>query len=264
MLNKICEWKSNKNHRSSTSVAWDSLNLLLDILDNDPDRLRAEVTDLGDHPGVFLLDPLRDLGVSSDQVEDDGQAGQQLGGAVAGHLGHVLRPAPALEVAGGEEGGGGEVAGGHGAAPHLAQAEVEEGAGEADNTPPLPAQDLTEVVKEQHCSVPPQLPPERLDGLLLDPGEVRLVVNVPGEGEQELGGGGAVLLSLGGQAEADEGQQLHLLLLHLSLADDEVKVSNSQMESNVAEGKILLYLKNESLQNLITYSSFIPEPANPQ
>ena len=241
--------KSNKNHCGSSSVAWDSLHLLLDILDNDPDRLGAEVSDLGDHPGVFLLDALGDLGVPGDQVQDDGQAGQQLGGAVAGHLGHVLRPAAALEVAGGEEGGGGEVAGGHRAAPNLAQAEVEEGAGEADHTPPRPPENLTEVVKKQDGGVPPQLPPEGLDGLLLDPGEVRLVVNVTGEGEQQLGGGGAILLSLGREAEAHEGQQLDLLLLHLSLGDDEVKVSNGQMESNVAEGKILLYLKNESLHN---------------
>lgn len=235
----------------------------MDILDNDPDRLSAEVPDLGDHSGVFLLDPLRDLGVSGDQVQDDGQAGQQLGGAVAGHLGHVLRPAPALEVAGGEEGGGGEVAGGHRAAPHLAQAEVQEGAGQADHAPPRPPQDLAEVVKKQHGGVPSQLPPEGLDGLLLDPGEVRLVVNVTGEGEQQLRGRGTVLLSLGRQAEAHEGQQLDLLLLDLSLADDEVKISNSKMESNVAEGKILLYLKKKSLQNL-TYLSFIPESTNPQ
>ena len=247
MLKNTFKRKSNKNHCGSTSVARDSLHLLLNILDNDPDRLGAEVSDLGDGLGVLLLDPLRYLRVSSDQVQDDGEAGQQLGRAVAGHLGHVLRPAPALEVAGGKERGGGEVAGGHRPAPDLAQAEVQQGAGQTDHAPPRPSQDLAEVVKEQHGRVPPQLPLESLDGLLLDPGEVRLVVDVPGEGEQQLGGRGTVLLSLGRQAEAHEGQQLDFLLLDLSLGDDEVKISNSQMESYVAEGEVLLDLINNKL-----------------
>ena len=237
--------QSNKNHCCSTSVAWNSLHLLLDILDNDPDRFSAEVSDLGDHLGVFLLDPLRDLGVSGDQVQDDSQAGQQLGRAVAGHLGHILWPPATLEVTCGEERGGGEVARWHCAAPDLAKAEVQKGAGEADHAPPRPSQNLAEVVKKQDSCVPPQLPPESLDRLLLDPGEVRLVVNVTGEGEQQLRGGGTILFSFGRQAEAHESKQLDLLLLDLSLRDDEVKISNSQMKSNVAEGQVLLYLKNK-------------------
>lgn len=237
--------KSNQNHRGATSVAWDSLHLLLNILDNDPDGISAELSDLGDHSGVFLLDPLRDLGVSVDQVQDDGEAGQQLGRTVAGHLGHFLWPAAALEVAGGQERCGGEVAGRHCPAPDLAQAQIQEGAGQADHASPRSPQNLAEVVKEENRCVPPQLPPEGLDGLLLDPGQVRLVVDVPRQGEQQLRGRGTILLGLGRQAEAHEGQQLDLLLLDLRLADDQVKISNSQMESYVAEREILLYLKNE-------------------
>ena len=229
----------------STSVAWDSIYLLLDILDNDPEWLSAELSDLGDHSGVFLLDTFRDLGVSSDQVQDDGEAGQQLGRAVAGHLGYILWPAATLKVAGGEECSGGEVAGRHSPAPDLAQAQVQEGASKADHASPWPPKNLTEVVKKENSCVPPQLPPEGLDSLLLDPGQVRLVVDVPSEGEQKLWGRGTVLLSLGRQAEAHEGQQLDLLLLDLRLRNDEVKISHSQMESDVAEREVLLYLKKQ-------------------
>ena len=45
-----------------------------------------------------------------DHVEDSGETGQELGGTVASHLGPVVGPTLALQVAGGQEDSGGQVA----------------------------------------------------------------------------------------------------------------------------------------------------------
>ena len=58
-------------------------------------------------------------GVRGDHVEDGGEAGQELRGGAAGHLGPVVRPSLSCEVAGSEEDSGGQVAGGDSAVPGL-------------------------------------------------------------------------------------------------------------------------------------------------
>ena len=148
---------------------------------------------------------------------------------------------------------------------HLVQTQVEDGAGAPQHGAAAAAHDLGVVVEEDHGGGAAQPPLQRGDGLALQPRQVSLGVRAAGEREQQLGGRGAVLLHLGRQVQAGEGQQLHLviaekniilkdgkyllssadlLLLDLDLAQHEVEVGHGQVQAHVAEAQVLAALQH--------------------
>ena len=247
----------NQNHTGARLYPGE---FLLDILHDDPDGLLAKSPHLGEGSLVFGSQSLPRALPGGDEVQDSGETGQELGGTVASHLGPGVRPAPTLQVAGGQQDGGGQLAGAHCPVPRLTtqalvnlpeninkylfKTEIQYSAGQLEDDLPFPPDNLAVVVEEHHGGGLPQLPLECLHHLLLHPGQVGLGVDTSRERQEEVRPGGNVLLHLCCQQETDETQQLDLLHLKVDLVEDEVKVGHRQVECLVAERQILLHLRS--------------------
>ena len=232
----------------------------LDILHDDPDGLLPQSLDLGQSSGVFAFQSRLGVpGGEEDQVQDRGQAGQELGGTVVSHLGPVVGPALTQQVAGGQEDSGGQETGGHCAVPdlttqysvkstqertYLFQTEIQYSAGQSEDDLPTPPDNLAVIVEEGHGGGLPQLPLECDRHLLLHPGQLGFGPDTSGQGQEEVWPWGEIFLHLGCQLETGKTQQLDLLQVEVNFVEDEVKVDHCQVECLVVEGQILLNLKS--------------------